>query len=118
MTLAIFVNSPDPQVETRIWSAGFENSRSNLWGSQQFSELGLRLLPAIRDDVNISSQEFDELLSECAAVETRLSIASERKGREDIWWHERISQLSTYMVNFRSAVRFARSVGAAGLEVG
>ncbi|MFK0258758.1 hypothetical protein [Streptomyces sp. NPDC090445] len=53
--------------------AGFESTRTRLWGSEAIRALGARFFPRLDgDDLYVEQDEIDDFLAECEAVRPHL----------------------------------------------
>lgn len=63
--------------------AGFESTRTRLWGSAATRALGARFLPRLDgDDLTVEPDEIDDFLAECAALRPHLDRLAEDGGYE------------------------------------
>ncbi len=61
--------------------AGFESTRTRLWGSEAIKALGCRFFPRLNGgDLYVERDEIDDFLAECEAVRPRLDHLAGRGG--------------------------------------
>ncbi|MFD8014417.1 hypothetical protein [Streptomyces sp. NPDC058955] len=61
--------------------AGFERSRTTLWGSPAMRALGARFFPLLDGyDLRVQPEELGEFLAECATVRPHLPALAEHSG--------------------------------------
>lgn len=61
--------------------AGFESTRTRLWGSEAFRSLGSRFFPRLDgDDLCVEREEIDDFLAECEAIRPHLGHLAVQTG--------------------------------------
>ncbi|MFG2692984.1 hypothetical protein [Kitasatospora sp. NPDC048407] len=85
--------------------AGFESTRTRLWGSEAIRALGARFFPRLDGhDLYVVPEEIDDFLAECDLVRPHLDQLAEQGGYEADYVAERFD-------NILVAARRAKSVG-------
>ncbi|MFF8411339.1 hypothetical protein [Streptomyces omiyaensis] len=85
--------------------AGFERSRTTLWGSAAMRALGARFFPLLAgDDLRVQPEELAEFLAECDAVRPHLAALAAHSGYTEEYVTARFD-------NIAAAARRAREVG-------
>lgn len=71
----------DPDGDYSKTLAGFENTRSKLWGTEAVRALGARFLPRLDgDNLKVEPGEIDDFLAECEAMRPHLGRLAEASG--------------------------------------
>ncbi|MEU9763779.1 hypothetical protein [Streptomyces sp. NPDC047985] len=85
--------------------AGFENSRTLLWGSEYVRGLGARFFPGPADgDLRVEPEDIGEFLAECGLLRRHTAALAVHGGyREDY--------VAARLANITAAAERARSVG-------
>ncbi|GGV93379.1 hypothetical protein GCM10015535_56260 [Streptomyces gelaticus] len=85
--------------------AGFENSRTRLWGSECARTLGARFLPELATaDLHVQPEDVEDFLAECQLLRGHTAELAAHSGyREDY--------VAARLVNITRAALRARSVG-------
>ncbi|MFB7594986.1 hypothetical protein [Streptomyces sp. NPDC056160] len=61
--------------------AGFESTRTRLWGSEAFRDLGSRFFPQLDgSDLYVEREEIDDFLAECEAIRPHLGHLAGQTG--------------------------------------
>ncbi|MGW7709142.1 hypothetical protein [Streptomyces sp. NPDC054771] len=85
--------------------AGFESSRTRLWGSEPARALGARFLPRpADDDLCVQPEDVEEFLAECELLRGHTAELGTRSGYREDYVADRLADIT------RAALR-ARSVG-------
>ncbi|MFF9570705.1 hypothetical protein [Streptomyces sp. NPDC014685] len=85
--------------------AGFESSRTKLWGSEHVRALGARFLPRLADDdMYVEPEEVEHFLAECELLRGHAAALGAHSGYGEGYVVERLGNIE------RAALR-ARSVG-------
>ncbi|MEL5955650.1 hypothetical protein AADR41_12865 [Streptomyces sp. CLV115] len=85
--------------------AGFESSRTRLWGSEPARALGARFLPRLADDdLCVQPEDIEEFLAECELLRGHTAELGAHSGYREDYVADRLANIT------RAALR-ARSVG-------
>ncbi|MFF8693559.1 hypothetical protein ACF08W_15295 [Streptomyces sp. NPDC015144] len=85
--------------------AGFERTRTALWGSECARALGARFLPELADgNLYVQPEDIEDFLAECALLRRHTAELAEHSGYREDYVAVRLSHIH------RAALR-ARSVG-------
>lgn len=85
--------------------AGFENSRTKLWGSPCARALGARFLPELGDDdLHVQPEDVEDFLAECRLLRGHTAELAAHSGYREDYVAARLANIT------RAALR-ARSVG-------
>jgi len=76
--------------------AGFESTRSRLWGSEAIRSLGARFFPRLDgDNLQVEPDEIDDFLNECEAVRPHFDHLAERTGYDADYIAARFNNIVT-----------------------
>ncbi|MEW2485005.1 hypothetical protein [Streptomyces sp. NPDC048411] len=85
--------------------AGFESSRTKLWGSEPVRALGARFLPQLAtDDLYVEPEDVEAFLAECELLRPHAAALGEHSGFHGDYVTERLA-------NITAAARRAQDVG-------
>ncbi|MFJ6011738.1 hypothetical protein [Streptomyces sp. NPDC092952] len=85
--------------------AGFERTRTRLWGSECARALGARFLPELADgNLSVQPEDVEDFLAECALLREHTARLAEHSGYSEDYVAARLANIT------RAALR-ARSVG-------
>ncbi|MEU3220381.1 hypothetical protein [Streptomyces sp. NPDC006971] len=85
--------------------AGFESTRTGLWGSGYTRALGARFFPELADGIlRVEPEDIGEFLTECALLGRHTAMLAARGG----YWEDYVA---VRLANITAAARRARSVG-------
>ncbi|MFD0267501.1 hypothetical protein ACFVGY_13015 [Streptomyces sp. NPDC127106] len=74
--------------------AGFESTRTRLWGSEALRALGARFFPRLDgDDLYVEREEIDDFLAECEAVRPHLDRLAGQSGYEPDYVAQRFDNI-------------------------
>ncbi|MET9610575.1 hypothetical protein ABZZ17_36785 [Streptomyces sp. NPDC006512] len=76
--------------------AGFESTRTRLWGSEAIRALGARFFPRLDGcDLRVEREELDDFLAECEALRPHLGHLAEQGGYDADYVTQRFDNIVT-----------------------
>ncbi|MFI1097107.1 hypothetical protein [Streptomyces sp. NPDC020917] len=83
--------------------AGFESTRTRLWGSEAIRALGCRFFPRLRSgDLYVERGDVDDFLAECEALRPHLGRLAHQGGYEVGYVTERFDNIVAAAVRARA----------------